>query len=202
MLYSTKKSVDRINKTEFDKLPVEDVIEYEVSYEIQGERTTKMREEDFDRYKEIVDKEHNYEKTIQLCVGAQVMLLKNLDQERGMVNGSRGVVIGFDGDFPMVKFLNNEVETINYHEYAFEVSNVTSIIAKQIPLAHAWCTTIHKSQGQSLDYVKINIGRGIFEFGQTYVALSRARTLEGLFIEEFDPSRIKVHPKVHQYFGE
>ena len=202
MLYSTKKSVDRINKTEFDKLPVEDVIEYEVSYEIQGERTTKMREEDFDRYKEIVDKEHNYEKTIQLCVGAQVMLLKNLDQERGMVNGSRGVVIGFDEDFPMVKFLNNEVETINYHEYAFEVSNVTSIIAKQIPLAHAWCTTIHKSQGQSLDYVKINIGRGIFEFGQTYVALSRARTLEGLFIEEFDPSRIKVHPKVHQYFGE
>ena len=203
ILYSTKKSVDKINKEEFDKLPDENVIEYETLYDIVGERVTKLREEEFERYKEIIDKENNYEKILQLSIGAQVMLLKNLDQENGLVNGSRGVVIGFDEkDLPLVKFMNQTVETINRQEYIYEISGLTSIVAKQVPLTLAWCSTIHKSQGQSLDYVKINIGKGIFEYGQTYVALSRARNLDGLFIEEFDPKKIKVHPKVVEFFGE
>jgi len=203
MLYSTKKSVDKINKTEFAKLTDPNVIEYETLYEIEGERITKMREDDFLRYQEIIDKENNYEKILQLSIGAQVMLLKNIDQEKGLVNGSRGVVIGFDSrDLPQVKFVNQEVETIDRHDYTYEISSVTNIIARQIPLALAWCSTIHKSQGQSLDCVKINIGKGIFEYGQSYVALSRARNLEGLFIEEFEPSKVKVNPKVSDFFGE
>jgi len=203
ILYSTKKSVDKINKEEFNKLPDENVLEYETIYELDGERITKMKDDDFERYKEIVDKENNYEKILQLSIGAQVMLLKNIDQDKGLVNGSRGVVIGFNSlDIPYVKFMNGEVESIDRHEYIFELSAVTNVIAKQIPLALAWCSTIHKSQGQSLDYVKINIGREIFECGQTYVALSRARNLDGLFIEEFDPSKIRVHPKVAEFFGE
>ncbi len=203
ILYSTKKSVDKINKEEFNKLPDENVLEYETIYELDGERITKMKDDDFERYKEIVDKENNYEKILQLSIGAQVMLLKNIDQDKGLVNGSRGVVIGFNSlDIPYVKFMNGEVESIDRHEYIFELSSVTNVIAKQIPLALAWCSTIHKSQGQSLDYVKINIGREIFECGQTYVALSRARNLDGLFIEEFDPSKIRVHPKVAEFFGE
>jgi len=203
ILYSTKKSVDKINKEEFNKLPDENVLEYETIYELDGERITKMKDDDFERYKEIVDKENNYEKILQLSIGAQVMLLKNIDQDKGLVNGSRGVVIGFNSlDIPYVKFMNGEVESIDRHEYIFELSAVTNVIAKQIPLALAWCSTIHKSQGQSLDYVKINIGREIFECGQTYVALSRARNLDGLFIEEFDPSKIRVHPKVSEFFGE
>lgn len=203
ILYSTKRSVDKINKEEFNKLPDENVLEYETIYELDGERITKMKDDDFERYKEIVDKENNYEKILQLSIGAQVMLLKNIDQDKGLVNGSRGVVIGFNSlDIPHVKFMNGEVELIDRHEYIFELSAVTNVIAKQIPLALAWCSTIHKSQGQSLDYVKINIGREIFECGQTYVALSRARNLDGLFIEEFDPSKIRVHPKVAEFFGE
>lgn len=203
ILYSTKKSVDKINKEEFNKLPDENVLEYETIYELDGERITKMKDDDFERYKEIVDKENNYEKILQLSIGAQVMLLKNIDQDKGLVNGSRGVVIGFNSlDIPYVKFMNGEIESIDRHEYIFELSSVTNVIAKQIPLALAWCSTIHKSQGQSLDYVKINIGREIFECGQTYVALSRARNLDGLFIEEFDPSKIRVHPKVAEFFGE
>lgn len=203
MLYSTKKSVDKINKEEFDKLPDETVIEYETIYEIVGERTSKIRDEEFERYKEIVDKENNYEKVLHLSIGAQVMLLKNLDQEKGLVNGSRGVIMGFnEKDLPLVKFVNNEIEEIDRQEYVYEISGITNIVAKQVPLALAWCSTIHKSQGQSLDCVKINIGKGIFEYGQTYVALSRARNLEGLFIEEFDPKRIKVHPKVLEYLDE
>jgi len=202
ILYSTRKSVERINKEEFDKLPGDEVIEYETTYEIIGDRTSKVREDEFQRFIDMVDRENNYDKSLQLAVGAQVMLLKNIDQEKGLVNGSRGVVIDFESDFPVVKFMNNEIITINHHEYSYEISSISQIIAKQIPLALAWCTTIHKSQGQSLDCVRINIGSGIFEYGQTYVALSRARSLEGLFIEEFDPKKIRVHPKVADFFGE
>lgn len=202
LLYSTRKSVDKINQSEFTKLPGENVMEYDVFYSLDGERVTKMKDDEFERYKEIIDRENNYEKVLQLAIGAQVMLLKNLDQEKGLVNGSRGVVVSFtDTDLPIVKFLNNCVEIIDRQEYCYEVSSLTMIVARQIPLALAWCTTIHKSQGQSLDYVKINIGKDIFEYGQTYVALSRARTLEGLFIEDFDPSKIKVHPKVVEFFS-
>jgi ATP-dependent DNA helicase PIF1 len=96
--------------------------------------------------------------------------------------------------------MDGTIQTIGYSEYTFEISSVSSIIAKQIPLSLAWCTTIHKSQGQSLDSIKINIGKNIFEYGQTYVALSRARTLENLYIEEFDPQKIRVHPKVKLLF--
>lgn len=203
ILYSTRKSVEKINKEEFNKLPDETVIEYDTNYEITGERVTKMKEDEFVRYQEIIDRENNYEKVLQLSIGAQVMLLKNIDQERGLVNGSRGVVIDFnENDLPYVRFVNKEVELIDRHEYTYEISSVTSIIAKQIPLSLAWCTTIHKSQGQSLDCVRINIGKGIFEYGQTYVALSRARTLDGLFVAEFDPAKVRVHPKVKEFFGE
>lgn len=201
ILYSRKIAVEKVNKREFNKLPTDEIMEYEATYEIIGERKKAMKEEEIERWSLIVDKENNYEKVLQLAMGAQVMLLKNIDQEKGLVNGSRGVVVGFEeNDLPMVKFLNGEIETIRYQEYSYEISHVSEIVAKQIPLALAWCTTIHKSQGQSLDSVKINIGRGIFEYGQSYVALSRARSLEGLFIEAFDPKLIKIHPKVQQFF--
>lgn len=201
ILFSTKTLVEKINKKEFDKLPSTEIIQYDVIYEIYGERKKAMKEEEFEMWKMIIDKENNYEKVLQLAEGAQVMLLKNLDQENGLINGSRGVVVGFDNDLPIVKFLNGEIKTIGYIEYTYEISLICSIISKQIPLSLAWCTTIHKSQGQSLDSIKINIGKNIFEFGQTYVALSRARTLERLYIEDFDPKKIKVHPKVKSFFS-
>lgn len=201
VLYSTRIAVDKLNKSEFNKLPSDEVMEYDATYEIVGERKTAMKQFEMNKWIEIIDKENNYDKVLHLAEGAQVMLLKNLDQEIGLINGSRGVIVGFDtNDLPLVRFLNGETKTIGYHEYNYEISHVSEIVAKQIPLALAWCTTIHKSQGQSLDCVKINIGKNIFEYGQTYVALSRARTLDGLYIEAFEPKKIKVHPKVQEYF--
>jgi ATP-dependent DNA helicase PIF1 len=159
-----------------------------------------MKEEEMKIWIDIIDKDNNYEKSIQITENAQVMLLKNIDQDNGLVNGSRGIVIGFENDLPIVRFMNGMTQTIGYAEYSYEISNVSTIVAKQIPLSLAWCTTIHKSQGQSLDSIKMNIGSNIFEYGQTYVALSRARTLEYLYIEEFDPKKIRVHPKVKELF--
>jgi len=200
LLSSKKSDVEKMNQREFNKLPGNDIIQYDVIYEIIGERKKAMKDEEMNIWKDIIDKDNNYEKSIQITDNAQVMLLKNIDQENGLVNGSRGIVIGFENDLPIVRFMNGTTQTIGYAEYSFEISSVSTIVAKQIPLSLAWCTTIHKSQGQSLDSIKMNIGRNIFEYGQIYVALSRARTLEHLYIEEFDPQKIRAHPKVKELF--
>jgi ATP-dependent DNA helicase PIF1 len=70
----------------------------------------------------------------------------------------------------------------------------------QIPLIHAWAITIHKSQGATLDAAQIDIGNNIFECGQTYVALSRIKSLEGLYLIAFNPLKIKIYKKVEKFY--
>ena len=77
---------------------------------------------------------------------------------------------------------------------------IPGIGVSQIPLILAWAITIHKSQGASMDTAEIDIGSGIFECGQTYVALSRVRSLHGLYLTSFDVSRIKINRKVKDFY--
>lgn len=69
-----------------------------------------------------------------------------------------------------------------------------------IPLKLAWATTVHKSQGQSLDLVKASIDKSVFADGQAYVAISRARTLEGLTLTAFDPASVRASDKVTEFY--
>ena len=64
----------------------------------------------------------------------------------------------------------------------------------------AWAITIHKIQGATLTMAEIDIGSGIFECGQTYVALSRVKNLEGLYLSKFDPKKVKTNKKVKQFY--
>jgi ATP-dependent DNA helicase PIF1 len=64
----------------------------------------------------------------------------------------------------------------------------------QIPLRLAWALSIHKSQGMSIDRLKVSLS-GVFEFGQAYVALSRATSVKGLILEGFKPELVKAHPE-------
>ena len=70
----------------------------------------------------------------------------------------------------------------------------------QVPLILAWALTIHKSQGATLDAAEIDVGSGIFECGQTYVALSRVKSLEGLYLTSFDAKRIRINKKVKEFY--
>jgi len=119
---------------------------------------------------------------------ARVMAVRNDPQGR-FVNGSLGTVISYDAGSVRVLFDKRaepvDVESVTWESVRYDVVDgtvTTKIVGsyKQVPLAPAWAITIHKSQGLTLDDVRIDLGRGAFASGQAYVALSRARTLEGL----------------------
>ena len=141
------------------------------------------------------------DKELILKKGAQVMCIANIDMEstEPIVNGSQGVVVDFVGNLPLVQFNNGAKRTVGYHTWNSE--NVPSVGIKQIPLIYAWAITIHKSQGVSLDMAQIDAGSNIFECGQTYVALSRIKSLNGLYLTAFNPQKIKVNKKVQEYYS-
>jgi ATP-dependent DNA helicase PIF1 len=189
-------------------------------------------------------------KELQLKKGAQVMLVKNFDQN--LVNGSLGKVVRFS-DTEMYNYSQEHAEEFDaaYREqpddanfrkmrekiHAAVYKNGTSsrgrllpvvgfqlpdgtireiivqpeewkselpngeVQAKrsQIPLILAWALSIHKAQGQTLERVKVDLGR-VFEKGQAYVALSRATTQQGLQVTRFDARKVMVHPKVVSFY--
>jgi ATP-dependent DNA helicase PIF1 len=150
-----------------------------------------------------MDKNGSYVPELVLRKGAQVMLLTNMDVEHGLVNGSRGVVEEFcdspegDGKLPMVKFRNGEVIIITPATWSSE--DVDGLDRQQIPLRLAYAITIHKAQGATLDCALVDIGDNTFEYGQAYVALSRVRSLDCLYIWDLKPSAFMVHPKVKAF---
>ena len=143
------------------------------------------------------------EKSLELKVGTHVMCIANIDlnSENQIANGSQGIVIGFNMGLPLVKFNNIENPiTIGYYVWNSETNKNVSV--SQIPLIYAWGITIHKAQGVTLGEAIIDIGKNIFEYGQTYVALSRVKTLEGLYLTSFDFRKIVANPKVKKFYGD
>lgn len=117
------------------------------------------------------------------------------------MNGSRGCIVGFtDTSLPIVRFLNGTEMTIKYDAWSFKVNtNGSMITRKQLPLQLAWAISIHKSQGMTLDCVEISLSR-VFEYGQAYVALSRAKSLNSIKIIDFDASAIRANQTVVKFY--
>lgn len=154
-----------------------------------------------DRAKKILEK-CLMPKSLDLKEGAQVMCCLNLDQERGIVNGTLGKVIGFQGKFermPIVQFANGVKMTIEPAKWIIRENEKEIGSRTQIPLRLAWAITVHKSQGLTLDKVEVHLEKA-FEYGQAYVALSRARTKEGLFIASGSRRVIKAHPAALNFY--
>ena len=133
---------------------------------------------------------------LELKLGAQVLFVKN-DRDKRWVNGTLGTVTGIetgkDGRIIVTTEGNNEVDvepevwsnmrySYNEKEHKIEEEEIGSF--KQFPLRLAWAITVHKSQGLTFSQVKIDFSGGVFAGGQTYVALSRCRSLEGLTLKE------------------
>jgi ribonuclease HI len=116
---------------------------------------------------------------IRLRVGAQVMYMKN-KPDLGLVNGSRGVVVSCTDASPTVKF-DNGLQIAVAEEETAQGCAEGLLVRKFMPLKLAWAMTVHKSQGMTLTRVELQLDNA-FEVGQVYVALSRVKSLEGLYI--------------------
>lgn len=162
---------------------------------------TKEHNPEYLKALELLDREGGYKPELELAIGAQVMCIQNLNMEKGIVNGSRGVVVGFDEEksAPIVEFISGHQETMVPHAWAVE--GFEGVFRQQIPLRLAWACTIHKAQGATLDSALIDIGPSTFECGQAYVALSRVKSLESLYVHDFSADAFRLHPAVKLYYG-
>ncbi|XP_022916296.2 ATP-dependent DNA helicase PIF1 [Onthophagus taurus] len=134
-----------------------------------------------------------------LKVGAQVMLLKNINVTNGLVNGARGVIKRFEGELPVVGMRNNKEYVAKPEKWLLKTARGNTISRMQVPLKLAWAFSIHKSQGLTLDCVEMSLAR-VFEAGQAYVALSRAKSLETLRILDFKSTQVWANQDVVKFY--
>lgn len=132
--------------------------------------------------------------TLSLKPGAQVMFTKN-DPAGRYVNGTLGEVIGFAGSgLPTVRMKNGKTIDVESVEWKLDDGGKTLARIAQLPLRLSWAMTVHKSQGMTLDAAFIDLSDA-FEYGQGYVALSRVRSLSGLYLAGFNERALAVHPE-------
>ena len=206
-LFPIRSKVDLINQNEMIAL-TSDEKEIKLKYVYDLPMTQKEKQNRLLYSPEKISTELQYiksnllcEETIRLKVGCQVMCIVNMELSTGhmICNGSQGIVIKItDNNIPVVKFNNGIEMVMGYHTWPSET--IPGIGVAQVPLILAWALTIHKSQGATMDCAEIDIGNSIFECGQTYVALSRIKSLEGLYLTSFEPTRIKINKKVREFY--
>jgi ATP-dependent DNA helicase PIF1 len=204
ILLPRRREAELINAAEMEKLPSEKKIYTLTRAEMLPEKaqpTQAISAEQREMEYTFLANNIMADKEIVLKKGAQVMCIANIDMEstEPIVNGSQGIIVDFVGNLPLVQFNSGVRRTVGYHTWNSE--SFPSIGVKQIPLIYAWAITIHKAQGVSLDMAQIDAGSNIFECGQTYVALSRIKSLEGLYLTAFNPQKIKVNKKVQAFYN-
>ncbi len=212
VLYSTNRLVDAENEAELRKLEGEEVV-YESRHFIRKrkdkytfiyselEETSPEKE----RVATLFDDGSLIPRTLRLRVGAQVMYLTNKKSSR-LMNGSRGVVVGFaeNTKMPIVQFIEiqDPIELAPEHapKEKGDGKYRTCYTRKQIPLKLAWALTIHKSQGLTLDRAIVHF-TDAFAPSAIYVALSRLKSIDGLFVVGFDRRKIKTDQRALAFYA-
>jgi len=208
-LYPTKNKVEQINLTKMTELETELKV-FNIKYVTDAEMTksektirSEFSESEIKLELDFISGNMICDKEVKIKIGCQVMCVINIRTTSGDIlicNGSQGIVKGFCDvtGYPRVKY-NNGIEMI-MSRHIWESDKIPGIGVSQVPLILSWALTIHKSQGATLDAAEIDVGSGIFECGQTYVALSRVKSLDGLYLTSFDAKRIRINKKVKDFY--
>ena len=148
--------------------------------------------------KDLINKQSPLEETLKLKIGCPVINIIN-DHSRKLMNGMVGTIVDFKYDIPVVEFEGNNY-VMERHIWEKKLNDKTVVKMEQFPLLLAYSITIHRSQGQTLNQASIILDENVWEKGQGYVALSRLKLLEGLYLLKFDPSIFLCDKKVKKYY--
>jgi ATP-dependent exoDNAse (exonuclease V) alpha subunit len=193
-LFTRNNDCDKHNQAEMAKLPGK-------TYVVTADDT--KAKADGPKGKYLMEDWYRTEQEMRLKVGAQVIHLIN-DNNSGLMNGDIGTILRFVPEtkeivvfWDRLKFEKAHMKISDYRE-----SNPNSQqFRMQYPFKPAWGITIHKSQGMTLDKAVCSVG-GSFAAGQVYVALSRIRTLEGLYVRSYDIDTISASAECLAFYGE
>ena len=206
-LLPKKTCVESINNEKLDLINEAEIYLYEKKIvedlPLSKEQTEYMKMLTANEYiqeLEFLNKNTMVQEKLRLKKGAQVMSTINILEDEKLIisNGTQGIITKFINGMPMVNFENGVSRVVNLHTWTSHTIPCCGII--QLPIILSWALTIHKAQGCTLKVCRLNIGNDIFEAGQTYVALSRIKTLDGLYLDEFNPYKIKVNAKVKDFY--
>lgn len=147
---------------------------------------------------------YGYEKTalnynVELTEKAQVIITRNIDIGKGLVNGTRGVIKYLGSEYVIIQDVNNNTHAINYYKDIINKKKATYIL--HMPIRTSYALSIHKSQGMTIDAVELDLGANIFAYGQTYTALSRAKSLKSIKIINVDKTSFKLNPYVKKFYS-
>jgi ATP-dependent DNA helicase PIF1 len=190
-LFPKRANVDSINQKEYDAL-----IEAGAEENVYRTKATSAKSEQVEASMQWI-KNAGIPTHISLCVGAQVVVTANLDQDAGIINGTRGVVVEV-GTEPKIRLLDGRCISIAMKTKKDETEKLT---VEYMPLKYAWCLTVHSAQGMTLDAAEIDLGESIFAHGQAYTALSRVKNLKSVKIIKVHPNSFIIDPIVKKLYG-
>lgn len=188
-LFSKRADADKVNEEEYTTLIHEGAEEMVYKANILSKNKKEVA---------IWAKQIGICEEVKMCVGAQVVITANLDQERGIINGTRGVVTSFSIQGPVLKLADGSTFTVPFRKIK---DDSETLEIEVMPLQYAWAITIHRSQGMTLDAAEIDLGVSIFAPGQAYTAISRVRNLQSVRIVSVSPRSFIVDRDVKKFYG-
>ena len=188
-LFSINRDVDQINNLELSKLDGP-FFTYKIKYP-----TNPIKLIESTKY----ITSQKIQETIKLCIGAQVIVTRNIDPDLGIVNGTRGVVTKLNNELIVIKLTDSREYPITF--FLVQSEELPNIDFKYIPLKLGWAVSIHSSQGMTLDALEIDLGSSIFTEGQAYTGLSRARSLKDIKILKLQRKSFVTNKDVINFYS-
>ncbi len=180
-LFTHNRDVDRINEDHLNRIKSK---EYSFQMSSKGNKN----------HVESLKRGCLAPEILRLKKGAEVMFVKN-DHNGQYVNGTQGTITGFESDYPIVRIKSGRTVSADSTSWKREEDGKVLAEINQIPLRLAWAVTVHKSQGMTLDEAEMDLSQ-CFVSGQGYVALSRVKSLEGLYLRGLNSKALEVDESV------
>lgn len=201
-----KRNIKNFNPSEYEDetyiFPLKKQVEFHNRNKIDKIKTYSIIIKSVDKCNKTVSKDlfentFNTPELLEIKVGCKVLLTVNLDIENGLVNGSRGTVLKYDDNKITIRFPSG-IHEIEKYNFKYE-DKFVKMERLQFPVVLAYSLSIHKLQGSTLDKIVIDIGDRVFSDGQSYVALSRCRNINGLYLINFDARKIKANKEAIEF---